>query len=244
MVLSGVCPVAPVGGGWVGVAVALRRALGLPSRGWLHFGLLPLLDQFRPPSNVGPISTPPHSLPVAGVSASAGVFVVLGVWGWMLWCVPAQSRRLLGQALVPGLCRASAWGVICLRVSVSLGPWLDLLWRRWLPVGPVGSLLQLPGAPALCLLGGFPGTLPCSSLEEVAVVPGDGSPGFPVLWGAFGCLWLGSPLYQSQVQGGRSVAPHTLLHIFKEKLCIRKHAHTQTHRYLDLGVNAYTNVLY
>ncbi|MEQ2229277.1 hypothetical protein ILYODFUR_017294 [Ilyodon furcidens] len=53
----------------------------------------------------------------------------------------------------------------------SLGPWLDLLWRKRLPAGPVGSSLQLPGASALWLLGGSPGTLPCSSLGGVAVVP-------------------------------------------------------------------------
>ncbi|MED6244786.1 hypothetical protein ATANTOWER_024191 [Ataeniobius toweri] len=43
----------------------------------------------------------------------------------------------------------------------SLGPWLDLLRRRW---------LQLSGASALWLLGGSPGT-PFSSLGGVAVVP-------------------------------------------------------------------------
>ncbi|MEQ2240037.1 hypothetical protein ILYODFUR_010758 [Ilyodon furcidens] len=49
----------------------------------------------------------------------------------------------------------------------SLGPWLDLLGRRRLPSGPVGSLLQLPGASALWLLGGSHGTLPCSSLGRL-----------------------------------------------------------------------------
>ncbi|MEQ2241525.1 hypothetical protein ILYODFUR_026280 [Ilyodon furcidens] len=44
--------------------------------------------------------------------------------------------------------------------------------------------------------------------------PGGGSPGVPVLWGTFGCLWLGSPPYPSQVQDGRSVAPHTQYCIF------------------------------
>ncbi|MED6235211.1 hypothetical protein ATANTOWER_019883, partial [Ataeniobius toweri] len=32
-------------------------------------------------------------------------------------------------------------------------------------------------------------------------LPGDGSPGVPVVWGAFGCLWLGSPLYLSKSRG-------------------------------------------
>ncbi|MEQ2237395.1 hypothetical protein ILYODFUR_022665 [Ilyodon furcidens] len=95
----------------------------------------------------------------------------------------------------------------------SLGPWLDLLGCRWLPAGPVGSLLQLSGASALWLLGGSPGTLPCSALGGCGS-PGGGSPGVPVLWGAFECLWLGSPPYLSRVQGGRSVAPHTHYCIF------------------------------
>ncbi|MEQ2282103.1 hypothetical protein AMECASPLE_037082 [Ameca splendens] len=59
----------------------------------------------------------------------------------------------------------------------SLGPWLDLLVRRRLPVGPVGSSMQLPGTSELWLLGGSPGTPPCSSLG------GRRSPGVPVLWG-------------------------------------------------------------
>ncbi|MED6256596.1 hypothetical protein ATANTOWER_030060 [Ataeniobius toweri] len=35
---------------------------------------------------------------------------------------------------------------------------------------------------------------------------------------------------------------HSLLHIFMEKPCIHKRAHTQTHRCLDSGVNRYTNL--
>ncbi|MEQ2252882.1 hypothetical protein ILYODFUR_026422 [Ilyodon furcidens] len=78
--------------------------------------------------------------------------------------------------------------------------WLDLLRRRQLPAGPVGSSLQLLGASALWMLGGSPGTLSCSSLgEELLLFSYDGSPGVPVLWGAFGCLWLRSPPYLSQV---------------------------------------------
>ncbi|MED6274342.1 hypothetical protein CHARACLAT_015463, partial [Characodon lateralis] len=64
----------------------------------------------RPSSNVGPISSPPHYLPVIGVT---GVPVVLGVLGWVLWCVPAHSRWLLAGAWTPGLGWAYAWGVIC-----------------------------------------------------------------------------------------------------------------------------------
>ncbi|MED6246887.1 hypothetical protein ATANTOWER_025573 [Ataeniobius toweri] len=37
---------------------------------------------------------------------------------------------------------------------------------------------------------------------------------------------------------------HLLLHIFMEKPCIHKRAHTQTHSCLDSGVNRYTDVLY
>ncbi|MED6240392.1 hypothetical protein ATANTOWER_020441 [Ataeniobius toweri] len=64
----------------------------------------------------------------------------------------------------------------------SLGPWLDLLRRRLLLAGPVGSSPQLPGASALWLLCGSSGTLPCSSLGGLRS-PGGGSPGVPVLWG-------------------------------------------------------------
>ncbi|MEQ2250091.1 hypothetical protein ILYODFUR_036291 [Ilyodon furcidens] len=81
-------------------------------------------------SNVGPISSPPHSLSVAGVSAR--------------WCTCGYRCPDLGAlvragslpvAACPGLCQASAWGVMCLG---SLGPWLKLLWRRRLLAGPVG----------------------------------------------------------------------------------------------------------
>ncbi|MEQ2239623.1 hypothetical protein ILYODFUR_006305 [Ilyodon furcidens] len=93
---------------------------------------------------------------------------------------------------------ATCWGLdpwalsgMCLGNDVSrglrsLGPWLDLLGRRQLSAGPVGSSLQIPGASALWLLVGFPGTLPCSALGHCSS-PGDGSSGVPVLWGA---LWM------------------------------------------------------
>ncbi|MEQ2310863.1 hypothetical protein AMECASPLE_013598 [Ameca splendens] len=116
-----------------------------------------------PPSNVGPISSPPHYLPLVGVSARrctcgswypglgalvcAGSLPVSACRGLDLW---AQSGLCLGSVMSRGL--------------GSLGPWLDLLGCRWLPAGPVGSLLQLPGASALWLPGGSPGILPCSSL--------------------------------------------------------------------------------
>ncbi|MED6255336.1 hypothetical protein ATANTOWER_008096, partial [Ataeniobius toweri] len=69
----------------------------------LGLGLLPLLDQF-----------PPRYTTCRWlVSLPAGVLVVLGVQAWVLWCVLAHSRWLLAGAWTPGLCRASAWGVIC-----------------------------------------------------------------------------------------------------------------------------------
>ncbi|MEQ2222085.1 hypothetical protein ILYODFUR_022302 [Ilyodon furcidens] len=69
-----------------------------------------------------------------------------------------------------------------LRCGAPENKWLDLLGRKRLPVGPVGSSLQLPGASALWLLGGSPGTLSCSSLGGCSS-PSDGYPGVPVLWG-------------------------------------------------------------
>ncbi|MED6235218.1 hypothetical protein ATANTOWER_020111 [Ataeniobius toweri] len=92
-------------------------------------------------------------------------------------------------------------------------------------------------------LGGSPGTLPCSSVG-VAVVLGWSS------WGscALGGLWMSvARICFVSVSGpGGQVcgSSHSLLHIFMEKPCMHKRAHTQTHRCLDLGVNRYTNVLY
>ncbi|MED6286419.1 hypothetical protein CHARACLAT_005781 [Characodon lateralis] len=110
---------------------------------------------------MGPISSPPHSLLVAGVSghwciggfsvSSAGCFGVCQLW-------------LLARVQAPWLCQASAWVDDVSRGLGSLGPWLGLLRRRQLPAGPVGSSLQLPGASALRLLGVLPGVLLCSSL--------------------------------------------------------------------------------
>ncbi|MEQ2253748.1 hypothetical protein ILYODFUR_035575 [Ilyodon furcidens] len=69
-----------------------------------------------PPSNVGPISSPPHYLPVVGASAhqctSGSRCLGLG----SLMCagsLPVAACR----GLDTGLCRASAWGVICPGVS-------------------------------------------------------------------------------------------------------------------------------
>ncbi|MED6261455.1 hypothetical protein ATANTOWER_005378 [Ataeniobius toweri] len=92
-----------------------------------------------PPSNVGPISSPPHYLLVAGVSARwctccsrcpglgalvcAGSLLVAASRGLGPW---TQSGLYLGSDVSRGL--------------VSLGPWLDLLWCRRLPAGPVGFL--------------------------------------------------------------------------------------------------------
>ncbi|KAK5601611.1 hypothetical protein CRENBAI_023276 [Crenichthys baileyi] len=62
-------------------------------------------------SNVGPIPSPPHYLPVVGDSARRGTcgsrYPGLGA----LVCVLAHSRGLLAGAWTPGLCRAFAWGV-------------------------------------------------------------------------------------------------------------------------------------
>ncbi|MEQ2303176.1 hypothetical protein AMECASPLE_013970 [Ameca splendens] len=69
-----------------------------------------------PPSNVGPIPSPPHYLPVVGVSprwCTCGSRYL----GWVLWCELAQSRWLLARAWTLGLCRGSPWRVISPRVS-------------------------------------------------------------------------------------------------------------------------------
>ncbi|MEQ2227576.1 hypothetical protein ILYODFUR_039011, partial [Ilyodon furcidens] len=152
------------------------------------------------------------SPPVAGVSARwctcGSRYPGLGA----LVCAssfPVAACRGLDPWALSGLCLGSDMS----RGLGSLGPWLDLLGHRWLPTGPMGSLLQLPGASALWQLGGSPGILPCSSLGGYGS-PSGGSPGVPVLWGAFGCLWLSSPPYLSLVWGGRSVAPHTHYCIF------------------------------
>ncbi|MED6260645.1 hypothetical protein ATANTOWER_025146 [Ataeniobius toweri] len=123
-----------------------------------------------PPSNVGPISSPPHYLPVVGVSVRWCTCV--------FWC-PGLGALVCEGSLSVAACQGlDSWALsgLCLGSDMSrglgsLGPWMDLLGHRRLPVGPVGSSLQLPGASALWLLGGSPGTLPCSSLGGVAVVP-------------------------------------------------------------------------
>ncbi|MEQ2309564.1 hypothetical protein AMECASPLE_000240 [Ameca splendens] len=109
------------------------------------------------------LSFQPHYLPVVDVSAR--------------WCTCGSQCSGLGALVCAGsLPVAACQGLdpwtpsgLCLGSDMSLGlrslgPSLDLLWHRWLPSGPMGLSLQLPGASALWLLGGSPGTLPCSSL--------------------------------------------------------------------------------
>ncbi|MEQ2289126.1 hypothetical protein AMECASPLE_029864 [Ameca splendens] len=110
-----------------------------------------------PLSNVGPIPSPPYYLPMVGVSARQ--------------CTCGSRYPGLG-ALVCAVSVLDPWALLslCLGSDMSwglgaLGPCLDLLGRRRLPAGPVGLSLQLPGATALWLLVGSPGTLTCSSLE-------------------------------------------------------------------------------
>ncbi|MEQ2246204.1 hypothetical protein ILYODFUR_035859 [Ilyodon furcidens] len=71
-----------------------RRWLWLSEReetGWV-LGCSLWISLGPPPNGVS-ISYPPHSLRGL-VSLLAGVLVVLGVWGWVLWYVPAHSRWL------------------------------------------------------------------------------------------------------------------------------------------------------
>ncbi|MEQ2238614.1 hypothetical protein ILYODFUR_034926 [Ilyodon furcidens] len=116
------------------------------------------------PSNVEPISSPPNYLTVVGVSAR--------------WCTCGSCCLGLGAFVCAGSLPVAAcpgldpWAMLslCLGSDMSqglrsLGRWLVLLGCRRLPAGPLSSSLQLPGASVLWLLGGSPGTLPCSSLE-------------------------------------------------------------------------------
>ncbi|MEQ2282226.1 hypothetical protein AMECASPLE_038382 [Ameca splendens] len=204
----------------------MKLTCGSCSLSWISLG---------PPSNMGPIPSLPHYLAVVGVSAC--------------WCTCGSRYPGLGALVSAGslpvaVCRGlDPWALsgLCLESHMSrdlgcLGPWLDLLGRRRLPAGPADSSLQLPGASALWLLGGSPGTLPCFSLG--CGMPGGGFSGVAVLWGAFG--WLRSPPYLSQVQGDGSVAPHTQYCIF----LWRNLLYTTTLTLRPTGVNRYTNVLY
>ncbi|MED6293886.1 hypothetical protein CHARACLAT_015183 [Characodon lateralis] len=133
--------------------------------GWVMECSLPWIS-LGPPSNKGPISFPPHYLPVVGVSAcwctcgsrypGLGSLVFAG-------SLPVATCRGLDPWALPGLFLEGGGS----RGLGPLGPWLDLLGRRWLPVGPVGSSLQPSWASALWLLGGSPGTLLCFSLGEL-----------------------------------------------------------------------------
>ncbi|MEQ2287061.1 hypothetical protein AMECASPLE_008664 [Ameca splendens] len=60
----------------------------------------------------------PATLPAGGWSLC---LLVLGVRGRVLWCVLAHSQWLVARAWPPGLCLASAWGVVCPGV---LGLWV------------------------------------------------------------------------------------------------------------------------
>ncbi|MEQ2249562.1 hypothetical protein ILYODFUR_030676 [Ilyodon furcidens] len=70
-----------------------------------------------PQSNVGPISSPPHYLPVAGGSTH---WCTCGsrCLGWVLWYVLAHSQWLFAGAWAPGFCWTSARGVMCPGVLV------------------------------------------------------------------------------------------------------------------------------
>ncbi|MEQ2227267.1 hypothetical protein ILYODFUR_036004 [Ilyodon furcidens] len=110
------------------------------------------------PHQMWPIPSPSHYLLVVGISARR--------------CTCDCRYPGLGALVCAGsLLVAVCWGLnpwalsgLCLGNDMSRGPWLDLLGCRRLSTGPVGSLLQVPEASALWLLGGSPGILPCSSL--------------------------------------------------------------------------------
>ncbi|MEQ2315567.1 hypothetical protein AMECASPLE_023764 [Ameca splendens] len=102
--------------------------------------------------------------------------------------------------------------------------------------------LQLPGASAQWLLGGSPGTVPCSSLGGLWLSRlwfSRGSCALGGLWMSIARIsFVSLPGPGGQVCG----SSHSLLHIFIEKPCVHKCTHTQTHRCLDSGVNRYTNI--
>ncbi|MEQ2234020.1 hypothetical protein ILYODFUR_027657 [Ilyodon furcidens] len=76
-----------------------------------------------------------HRLPAGGWSLCAGALVVLGVWGWVLGCVPAHS---LWDLCPSGSVWPLEWGGVPLGLG-CLGSWLDLLLRSRLAVGPVAA---------------------------------------------------------------------------------------------------------
>ncbi|MED6246888.1 hypothetical protein ATANTOWER_025578 [Ataeniobius toweri] len=170
--------------------------------GVLGLELLPLLDQLPPR----------HTACRWLESLPAGVLVVLGVRGRVLWCGLAHSRWLLAGAWPPGLCRASAWGVVCPGV---LGLWV----HGWICSGVDG-----------CRRGLW--TRRCGSLGLLHcrcwVVP---------LGLSTALLWrpldvCGSDLLSVRpgTMGQACGSSHSLLHIFVEKPCIQERVHTHTHR--------------
>ncbi|MED6233978.1 hypothetical protein ATANTOWER_020053 [Ataeniobius toweri] len=96
-----------------------------------------------PPFDVGPTSSPPHSLRglvsacwCIGGSRCPGLTALVRAGS-----LPVAACQGLGPLALSGLCLGSDVP----RGLRSLGPWLDLLQHRRLPAGPVGSWLQLPG---------------------------------------------------------------------------------------------------
>ncbi|MEQ2235095.1 hypothetical protein ILYODFUR_038137 [Ilyodon furcidens] len=121
----------------------------------------------------------------------------------------------------------------------SLGPWLDLLRRRRLLAGPVGS------SSALWLLDGSPGALLCSSLGRLRWSRQWSSWGSHLLGGLLMSVAQISAMSVSGLGGQICGSSHSLLHTFMEKAYI--YTSTLTHTpmgVLDLGVNRYTDVLY
>ncbi|MED6247055.1 hypothetical protein ATANTOWER_028936 [Ataeniobius toweri] len=153
-------------------------------------------------------------------------------------CTHGSPPWLLAEAWTPGLCRASAWGVIC--------PGVSGLWDHgWICLGVDGCRRGLWARRwGICTVaaGWFPWDFPLLFSGGVAVFRQWFS------WGscALGGLWMsvaGISSVSVPGPGGQVCgSSHSLLHIFMEKPCIYKHP--QTHRCLDSGVNRYTNVLY
>ncbi|MEQ2233373.1 hypothetical protein ILYODFUR_021072 [Ilyodon furcidens] len=189
----------------------------------LGLGLLPLLDQFRPPIKCGAYSLTPHYLPVVGVSARrctcSSQYLGMGA----LVCagsLPVSACRGLDPWTLSGLCLGSdvSWGLwvhgwICSAIDGC---------RRGLWARHCSSLRLLHCGCWVVPLGFSPAPL----LGDYST-PFGGSPGVLVLWGAFGCLWLRSPLYLSLVQGaGLWLLTLTIAYIYGETLYTQACSHS------------------
>ncbi|MEQ2160290.1 hypothetical protein GOODEAATRI_032078 [Goodea atripinnis] len=169
------------------------------------------------------------------VSLPAGVLVVLGIRGWVLWCVLAHSRWLLAGAWTPWLCRASTWGVICLGVSgLWVHGWIcsgvDGCWRGlWAHRCSTLGLLH-------CGCWVIPQGLSPALLWGVVVVPGVVLLGFLCSGGPLDVCGLDSDV-QIQVLTDTQMF-YTELHLPLNISCIHKYCALFSKRAGNMNVSA------